>query len=206
MTPTHLRLPRAAAVTTAMMVLAVGAHTLGGGVLPPVPILVAISVVALVPAMLLATQRLTMLVLGSLLVAGQFVLHLVFTRLAVPGAGAPTTFLVGHGHHGGHDAAGAAAPAALDPAAGSAVVSVSPSVPMMLLHIAATLVTAAILARGEAALLALLGWLRPLLHLPAPSRVPVPPRATAGPAAPVRPARTAQRLPRRRGPPRAPAR
>ncbi|WP_083701883.1 hypothetical protein [Tersicoccus sp. Bi-70] len=201
MTSTQLRLPRAAAVITAMMVLAVGAHALGGGVLPPVPILVAVTVVALIPATLLAGRQLTLTVLGSLLVAGQFVLHLVFTRLAVPGAAVPTNFLVGHDHHGGHDAA-----ASVDLAGAGDVVTVSPSVPMMLLHLAATLATAAILARGEAALIALLGWLRPLLQVPAPARLPVAPPSTAPPAAPALPRRVALRLPGRRGPPRSPAR
>ncbi|MEH0109671.1 hypothetical protein V6N00_08120 [Tersicoccus sp. MR15.9] len=200
MTSTQLRLPRAAAVTTAMLVLAVGAHALGGGVLPPVPILVVVAVLALIPTMLLAGRRLTLTVLASLLVAGQFVLHLVFTRLAVPGSGVPATFLVGHGHHGGHDAG------ALDPSAVGSAMTASPSLPMMALHLLATLITAAILARGEAALVALLNWLRPLLHLPSPARVVTSPRSTTGPVATVRPARVALRLPRRRGPPRSTAR
>ncbi|GGC77810.1 hypothetical protein GCM10011512_00450 [Tersicoccus solisilvae] len=200
MTPTRLRLPRAAAVTTAMVALGLGAHTTAGGPLPPVPILVAVTVVALVPTMLLAGRKLTTGVLGCLLVAGQAVLHLVFTRLSLPGTTPTTSFLIGHGHHGGE-----AAPP-LAPGAAASAVSASPSVPMLVLHALATLGVAVVLARGEAALLTLLGWLRPLLHLPAPTRLPVPPRSVSGTATPAPPARTALRLPRRRGPPPAPAR
>lgn len=153
-----LRLPRAGAAALTVLTLAAGAHVAAGGQLPPLPVLTAVTAIICLSAVILARRRMTAPLLAGYLSGSQLVLHLAFSLLANPGTSGPA---VQH-HHGFTTApwtpAGTPAPHEhLAADAGST---------MGLLHLAATLLTAILLARGEAALWALAAWLKPLRGIP----------------------------------------
>ncbi|QCB98975.1 hypothetical protein E5206_11170 [Arthrobacter sp. PAMC25564] len=186
-----LRFPRAVAVTAAVFALAAGAHVLAGGELPGPGIAVGLLVLVLAPVMVLTRIRITAPVMAVLLGAGQLALHEAFDALSVSSG-----FAAGSGGHL-HGTVPVLPPAgALMPEHTAA-----PGALMLVLHAAATLATALLLARGEAALWALAAWLRPLIrlltavlipdwpHLPAPHLIVIPSRWRS------------LRLPARRGPP-----
>ncbi|MGN6442675.1 MAG: hypothetical protein ACTHL6_12355, partial [Arthrobacter sp.] len=75
---------------------------------------------------------------------------------------------------------------------------------MLVLHAAATLVTALVLARGEAAVWALAAWLRPIIRILTPVVIPDWPVQPAPPAVVVLSRWRNLRLPARRGPPLVP--
>jgi hypothetical protein len=170
------RFPRAVAVTAAVFALAAGAHVLAGGPLPGPAIGVGLLVLVLAPVMILTKFRITAPVMAVLLSTGQLALHQAFAALSVSAAFTPVS--------GGHlHSVGSALPSA---AALIPEHTAAPGTLMLVLHAAATLATALVLARGEAALWALAAWLRPLVrlltavvvnswpHLPAPHLVVVP--------------------------------
>lgn len=185
------RFPRAVAFTAAMFALAAGAHVLAGGSLPEPAILAGLVALVLAPVMILAKIRINAPVMAGLLGAGELVLHEAFNALSVsagftPGAGSHT-----------HDVGPAHLPAVvLMPEHAAA-----PGALMLILHAAATLATALVLARGEAAVWSLAAWLRPLIriltavvipdwpHLPAPHLIVISSRWRS------------LRLPALRGPP-----
>jgi hypothetical protein len=164
------RFPRAVAFTAAVFALAAGAHVLAGGSMPEPAIVAGLVALVLAPVMILAKNRITAPVMAGLLGAGQLVLHEAFDALSTSTGFTPVPG--GHLHGTGQTPhlAGALMP---EHAAAEGAL-------MLILHAAATLATALILARGEAAVWALAAWLRPLVriltavvlpdwpHLPAP--------------------------------------
>jgi len=186
-----LRFPRSVAFTAAMFALAAGAHVLAGGSLPGPAIFAGLVALVLAPVMILANIRITAPVMAALLGAGQLVLHEAFNALS---ASAGFTPVVGGHLHGTGPVPPLAGAVMPEQAAALGVL-------MLILHAAATLVAALVLARGEAAVWALAAWLRPLVriltgvvipdwpHLPAPQVIVIPSRWRS------------LRLPALRGPP-----
>jgi len=194
-TSAPFRFPRAFAFTVAMFALAAGAHVLARGVMPQPAIVAGLFALVLLPVMVLAKTRVNSPVMAGLLIGGQLLLHEAFTTLSASSGFTPVPGT--HLHPGGPLGAEAVAAApehlhATDPL-------------MLVLHAVATVATALVLARGEAAVWALAAWLRPLIRiltavllpdwpqLPAPRRLNVVLRAAF------------LRLPALRGPPRAAA-
>ncbi|NUP73727.1 MAG: hypothetical protein HOQ07_03625, partial [Sinomonas sp.] len=185
----------AAVVAGATVFLAAAAHTVGGGVLPDPLILAAVLALVLAPVVLLSRRKISGPSMLAVLSAGQLALHEAFGALSVTSGPVPVL-----APEGGHvHVLGALSPAH---AAGGTHTE-SPA--MMAAHAVATLVTALLLARGEAALWALLSWLRPLVRVLAALRLhpfPALPAFTEESRPGIRPS---LRLPTRRGPPRGPA-
>ncbi len=187
------RFPRAVAVTAAVFALAAGAHVLAGGVLPGPAIALGLLVLVLAPVMVLTRIRITAPVMAVLLGAGQLALHEAFDALSV--SSGFTAVPGGHLHGTG--------PALPSAAALMPEHAAAPGALMLVLHAAATLATALLLARGEAALWALAAWLRPLIRLLTAVLIPDWPRLPA-PHPTVVPSRwRSLRLPALRGPPSA---
>ncbi|MFF1385673.1 hypothetical protein ACFVWT_19145 [Arthrobacter sp. NPDC058288] len=150
------RLLRTAVVAAAVLCLAVGAHVLGGGTLPPTPVLAAVTALTVLCIVRLTKGKMNAPSLAAVLIAGQGILHEAFSALSgpatLPSAGpalhvhgaVPGPFAVPEMHQ--HLQAG-----------GEPV--------MLALHLIATLLTAVLLERGEAALWALAALLRPLAGL-----------------------------------------
>ncbi|MHC6594261.1 hypothetical protein [Arthrobacter sp. C152] len=185
------RFPRAAAFTTAMIALAAGAHIIAGGSLPQPAVLAGITALVLAPVMILAKFKLTTPVTAVLLVASQLVLHQAFNALSL--STGPGSAPAGHLHGSGlaHLPVESLAPEH----------AATPGTLMLILHAAATVATAVVLARGEAAVWALAAWLRPLVRILTAVLIPDWPLLPA-PAAVVVPSRWRNlRLPARRGPP-----
>jgi hypothetical protein len=168
------RLSRASAVAGSTVLLAAAAHTAAGGALPDPLILLGLLALALLPAVWLCGKRLTTSAVLGLLGTGQLVLHSAFDILSHPAATAPQLSpTAGHVHvlgalpHGGPV---------------GHVDSYGPA--MLAAHILATLTVGLLIAKGEAALWALLAWLSPLVRLlllpalpPAPSLPAYAPQA-----------------------------
>lgn len=186
------RFSRALAVTTASFGLAAGAHTLAGGTLPAPEILVGLLALALAPVMILARAKITAPGMLVLLGAGQLALHQAFDAFTVSAAFIPAA----SEHLHGQAVAGTLTAGPLMTGHTAA-----PGALMVALHALATLATALLLARGEAAVWALAAWLRPLVHLPAALEIPVLPPAPAPPVVFVPSRWRSLRLPARRGPP-----
>lgn len=149
------RFPRAAVIAVAVLGLPAAAHLMAGGHLPPPTIVAALSSVVLLSAVLLAGIRMTGPVLVAYLAAGQTTLHHAFSVFS-----GDSTLLFENGTHHG---------VVLDPVARPAVdaiptehLAAADSPLMLVLHAAATVLAAIVLAWGEAALWALARWLRPL--------------------------------------------
>jgi hypothetical protein len=214
--PVSARIPfhllRSATVAATVVLLAAGAHILGGGSLPGAGIMAAVLAMTGLVSTLVTRRQLRLPAMTAVLGAGQLALHEVFTALSVPAS--PAASVVGAGHHltGQVDLAGGRGPGerglpfaqAAEAASGHAHQVDTPLAAVMLTgHIVATLLCAGLLARGEAALWLLAAWLRPLVHVPSP----VTPDGGTLPAA-VRPRRDFTPLPWRnlrqdcrRGPP-----
>ena len=186
------RFSRALAVTTASFSLAAGAHALAGGTLPAPEILLGLLALALAPVMILAQTKITAPVMMVLLGAGQLALHQAFDAFTVSAAFIPTA----SGHLHGQAVAGTLASGPLMTGHTAA-----PGALMLALHALATLATALILARGEAAVWALAAWLRPLVRLLAALVLPAMPEVPAPPVVFVPSRWRSLRLPARRGPP-----
>ncbi|MFF2344723.1 hypothetical protein [Pseudarthrobacter sp. NPDC058119] len=184
------RLPRAIAFTAAMLTLAAAAHVVAGGVLPQPAILAGIVALVLAPVTILSKTKINAPAMIGLLASSQLVLHWAFDALS---ASAP--FTPADGAHV-HEAFPAAAAGALMPGHDAV-----PGALMLALHAVATVATALVLAKGEAAVWALAAWLRPLVRILASLAIPEWPRIAA-PAAVVIPFRWRNlRLPALRGPP-----
>lgn len=157
-----MRLARALVLALTTITLAAVAHLLGGGALPSRGVLVVLTGVVGLVALVASQHRLGTASIAALLGGGQALLHGTFSTLATSGADpAMLGHVVGHGHHQQlvvHASAHAAH------AAGHAAHHHA-SVPMLLAHVVATLVTALVLARGERALWLLAGWLAPVVPL-----------------------------------------
>ncbi|MCB7135601.1 hypothetical protein [Cellulosimicrobium marinum] len=164
-----LRLARAALVATLVLAVTAGAHALGGGHLPDPLVLAALGAFTLAGTTAAARHRFTVPRLVGVLGGAQLGLHLTLDALG-HGAVACTSTGAGHSGHGGvvcPTVADAAAPAV------SAVAPVVPGTAMFLAHVAATLVLAVVLARGEQALVRLVAWLAPRPVVLDPVALPV---------------------------------
>lgn len=150
-----LRLPRAGVLALTVLTLAAAAHLGAGGQLPALPILMALAAVVGLSAVLLAGLKMTAPLLAVYLGGSQLALHLGFAALsttAAPGAGTA--------HH--RFSPSATDPLILESAATHQHLMADAGTPMTSAHIIATLATALLLARGEAALWALAAWVRSL--------------------------------------------
>ena len=169
---------RSAMVALTVLSLAAGAHTLAGGQLPPPGILLALLALTGLAATTATRLKLNLPALAGILGAGQLVLHEAFTAFSGPALGGSASGPAAGvpPHH--------AAPVPLSLGADSTLAASGPELQLSLLsllmlagHALATLLCAALLARGEDALWSLAAWLRPLLRLPAavaPDAVAVP--------------------------------
>lgn len=160
------RLLRTLVVGSTILGLAAGAHLLAGGMLPAAPIMAAIVALHLLCSTIATKFRLTPIVMIALLASSQTVLHQAFSLLShTPHDGAfggvPGLDMAAHHSMSAPDMA------ALMLAHASSGVEIGGhagpmTVSMMAAHIAATLLTAGLLAYGENALWSLASWLRPL--------------------------------------------
>lgn len=181
------RVTRAAGLSVLMVALAAGAHATAGGATPGIPTLVALSLVATVPVLALAGRRRGVLLTAALLGAGQWVMHQAFVLLAVPacttaavaGAGSAAAGAhVGHAGHAGHGAVETMAAMCAGASHAHAHGEHADSLTMVLLHVVATGLTAAVVASGERAAARVGAWLTRLVRVPA--------AATSAPRSPVR--------------------
>lgn len=149
---------RSGAISIVVVLLAAGAHVVGGGELPTAPVLLALVALTALAATLATRFKLNFFTLAGLLGAGQLALHEAFTTLSPI-----TASKQGMNHHLG----GEALSPGLDIAAththelGTAFGTM-----MFVGHVLATFASAVVLAKGENALWQLAAWLRPLLALP----------------------------------------
>ncbi len=174
-----LPMARTVLITTLVLALASAGHLGGGGILPPLIVLIGLGVGVLGPVAWAVRRRLTLGRLLMLLGATQLVLHEAFTRLAAGPACAPVT-----DHHGPHHGVGAV-PACPGGAGLETVhhMASSQGAAMLIGHLLAVLATAVVLTRVETAVWLALEWLRPLLCPACPTRLlPVSPQLGAPPA------------------------
>ncbi|MDQ0117176.1 hypothetical protein AB0280_14455 [Pseudarthrobacter sp902506025] len=160
--PFHLL--RASTLAAGTLALAAGAHVAGGGQLPAPVILLAVLALTALASTVATRLRLSFPAIGALLGGGQLALHELLTAFSSPLPGAAPGPEPAHLHSDSLLALHGFAPLAehLSPA--------DPGLaPLMLgAHAAATLGCALLLAKGETALWALAGWLRPFAGLPRP--------------------------------------
>lgn len=174
------RLLRALALAVVLLGLAGAAHVLGGGALPHPGVLAGVVGLVVAAALVITPRRLSTRRLLAVLGAGELALHHTFALLAANtlapvehslAPGGALAGVVGAGHHGhGYAVVGTVAGSvgsagslgAMDDmghATGAA------GLLMLTAHVVATVVTAVVLARGEAALWLLAAWLLPVLVL-----------------------------------------
>ncbi|MCQ6273294.1 hypothetical protein M8J71_22880, partial [Pseudarthrobacter sp. R1] len=155
----------------------------GGGRLPQTPVLAACTALVFLAVIVLTRWKLQLPALAVVLTGGQWLLHTLLSALSYAAADTAVASTAG-AHQHASVGAGAQLSAARDVQL-SAVRDLEPA--MLTAHLAATLATAVLLAKGEAALWALAAWLRPVLFpspvtfvhlpaqpLPAPRQAPVP--------------------------------
>ncbi len=148
---------RSGAISLVIVLLAAGAHVIGGGELPAVPVLLALVALTGLAATLATRFKLNFTAMTALLGTSQLALHEAFTALSPVTATAP-----GNSHH---------AAESLNPLLYTATphlheLGTTLGTAMFAGHILATIGSAVILAKGEAALWQLAAWLRPLVALP----------------------------------------
>lgn len=170
-----LRLARSTALTVTSLALAALAHMVSGGRLPPLGLTVALAVLVGCLSVLVTARRIgpgsTLGLTGGL----QLILHATFTLLGGHGAGATHTLTAQSGGHMHTAVTTWAAP--LPPQTGAVAITThaglaSPgAVAMLALHVIATLLSAAALARSERALWQVWTWLQPLFCRQDPVRV-----------------------------------
>ncbi|AKT50693.1 hypothetical protein ADJ73_04105 [Arsenicicoccus sp. oral taxon 190] len=161
-----MRLLRAAVLAVVVVCLAALAHLVGGGTLPGPGVLAVLVAVVGTAALVASSRRLGTWSIGAILGGGQLALHEAFALLGTTGADpASLGHVVGSGHHAvlvTHAPAGDAAAAVEHLAAHGGH---HLSLPMLLAHAIATVVTTLVLARGERALWLLAGWLAPVIRV-----------------------------------------
>ncbi|PRB41401.1 hypothetical protein CQ020_11475 [Arthrobacter sp. MYb23] len=149
---------RSGVISLIVVLLAAGAHIVGGGELPTAPVLLALVALTALAATLATRFKLNLVTMAGILGAGQLALHEAFTALGPISANVQETK-----HHLGAEPLSAG----LDIAAththelGTAFGTI-----MFVGHVVATIASAVVLAKGEDALWQLAAWLRPLLSLP----------------------------------------
>jgi hypothetical protein len=194
-TGASFRLFRTGLTASLIFALGAGGHLAGGGLLPGPVILVALCVLVLVPVAALTRARLSFPVLTALLGGGQAWLHWSFEAFAAGPVRASAQVLPAHSGHVpglGADIAANAVLSSHDVGGGWA---------MLIAHSVATLATALLLARGEAALRLMAAWLQPLARIREPFVLPSAIRPAWPADNAVLPAAPALGLPSRRGPP-----
>ncbi|HYQ34066.1 MAG TPA: hypothetical protein VEQ83_12695 [Lapillicoccus sp.] len=158
------RLARVAGLGIAAYGLAVGAHVSAGGGWPGWPVSVMLVALLGVLGVAFTMRRRRLPALFGVLTGAQVVLHVILSMLDVP---ASSCGLVSVGHH--------VATSSCDPSVATtgSVAMAMPSLPMLAAHLAATAVTAWVLARGEAWL-----WrtLQGVLAVPVAVRIGATPR------------------------------
>ncbi|MDI2033297.1 hypothetical protein [Paenarthrobacter nitroguajacolicus] len=147
---------RSGAIALVIVALAAGAHVVGGGLLPTAPVLLALLALTALASTLATRFKLSFVAMAALLGSSQVLLHEAFTALAPVGGAAP---------NGTHHLETVPLPS-LDPAAHLHELGTTLGVLMLIAHIAATVGSAIVLAKGEDALWQLAAWLRPLVSLP----------------------------------------
>lgn len=162
------RLARAAAFGTATLALASGAHVSAGGELPSMMVLAVLVLPLMLAAMILTSRRCGPVLLVGALAAAQILLHetLMAVTSHVPVEMFPAEM-------GAHHAAQALISDQVSSHSASALGGLDMAGPegwpiaMKAMHVAATVVTALLLARGEKALWRLVARLLPkLLRIP----------------------------------------
>lgn len=149
---------RSASVSLVIVLLAAGAHVVGGGELPTAPVLIALIALTSLATTLATRFKLNIVTMVALLGAGQIALHEAFTALGPIVAAAHGT-----SHHLGTETP----PLALDSASAHVhELSGTFGALMLMAHVIAIIGSAVLLAKGEDALWQLAVWLRPLLALP----------------------------------------
>jgi len=162
-----LRGARAAVLATAAVALAASAHVVGGGVLPPLPVLALVVVPVAWGAVALTARPLGPVALTIGLAGAQVVLHealmVLSSAVCGPVATAAMTGMAGM-HDGAVPATASCAPHAMPATLGMTA--------MFGAHVGATVLTAVLLARSEQVLVALLTLLAaPLRRLNAGTAV-----------------------------------
>jgi hypothetical protein len=179
------RLLRASVITGVVLSLAGTAHLAGGGVLPSPGILAALAALTMLGVTIAARRRSSIPGLAAILGLGQLTLHQAFETTTAAAACAPSV-TEGPASHLSHIAGSVNS---ISCQGGADVLMAHPGVmgpAMLAAHALATLATAVVIAKGEAALWAMAAWLRPLLDLPVP--VALLPRQRPAPAIAAAPA------------------
>ncbi len=149
---------RSTSVSLVIVLLAAGAHVVGGGELPTAPVLIALIALTSLATTLATRFKLDVVTMVTLLGAGQIALHEAFTALGPIVAAGP-----GSSHHLGAETP----PSSLDIASAHVhELSGTFGALMLMAHVIAIIGSAVLLAKGEDALWQLAVWLRPLLALP----------------------------------------
>lgn len=163
-----LRWVRSVVLTTVVVGLAAAAHVTGGGVLPSAFLLVALLTTVACATFTVTRWRLRPPAMVLLLGTGQVLLHEVFMAL-----GAPVRPPVAAGGHAGTHLMAQVPGTGFTP---DPMLAASDSWSMVLVHVAATVLTAVVLARGEDAVWRLCTWLSPLVRVLRAVLLPVPAR------------------------------
>lgn len=184
---TPFRRTRTFVIAAATIALAAAAHILGGGSLPHPAVLLALAGLVTLPVAALTARKVSTPAMVATLGIGQVILHEAFVQL---NPARPMGSEMGMAmHHHGIAAESATTllgsvlqsfPVLLDSAMLSSLVMIGA-------HCLATVGTAVVLAKNEAALFALMAWLRPLIQLPEVQHAPAMPS--------VRPASTGRCVP-----------
>ncbi|WP_026536052.1 hypothetical protein [Arthrobacter sp. H14] len=161
------RRTRTAVIAAATLFLAAAAHVFGGGSLPRPDVLLILAGLVTLPVAALTARKVSTPTMMATLGIGQVLLHEAFVQLS-------PAHSMGMAMHD-HGMATGSPPAMFESAMLSSLV-------MLGAHCLATVGTAVVLAKNEAALFALMAWLRPLLRLP---EVHVPPAAPSVPPSPA---------------------
>lgn len=154
-----VRLLRSASITGAILSLAAGAHLVAGEKLPPAAVMLGLTALLLLTVTWLARRQLSFAALMGILVAGQVVLHEAFTALTVTGA--CRSLPRAHGTHGA--VAELHCPESAPSVMAHETFGDASSLLLLGAHLAAVVLTAWMMRRGESALWLLVAWLRPLM-------------------------------------------
>lgn len=151
MTSRQLRLVRGAAASSIATLIAAVSHTIGGGA-PPHPLLILALSVFLIPlAALLVGRTPSLSKLSFAVVLSQTTFHVLFVAL---GATLTSSGIIGHQHT-----------MVLGPLSSG----VAPDAGMLGAHVAAAILTIALLWRGERTLRGIARWVRTALRMRVPS-------------------------------------
>lgn len=171
-----MRVVRTLLLASTSLSLATLAHNLGGGALPGTGTMVALAVLTVAASCVVAQARPRVWILAPFLGALQFCLHQALTWSATASAAAATGATTPAPGHAGHHAVTIVTPAAHSTLTVTHDHLTSPR--MVAFHVAAVLVTAALITAGESTARAALQMFGHVLLTLATPRVPAPPRPT----------------------------